>query len=380
MDNQKLSIKQKQTRKYYLESDVVDKKKNIINFDRFLNRKNMWKDIFIILSFFTLFLIIGINEKNLILPNDGLGLLQHRNIWLFLLINILVSILFYLIFKYLKKNLSQESWDNLKNEFEKISETVAAKILGRLLTIIGFCCFAGNSLQNANIINHLSFDYWDSIHYPISYIISRGYKLYLFVFFIPTILIYVAVLIKSVSKILEIPEEKMNEYPIENYEQLNTLCSFGLDILLLISVSFMILAGNVYTIHNRWDITTLTSMAISLISSIIFLGMYLLLIRNYRVSIMKYKQKNIAQIDYELAKINKYIIDPQTKPNKKLDVFIKKGKYLWKIKKKINNISCFPYKIKGFFVSISPITPVLLKIMIQFLNTFFRLGKFITIL
>lgn len=120
-----------------------------------------------------------------------------------------------------------------------------------MLTIIGFCCFVGNSLQNANIINHLSFDYWDSIHYPISYIISRVYELYLFVLFIPTILIYVAVLIKSISKILEIPEEKMIEYPIENYGQLNILCGFRLNILLLISVTFMILAENVYTIHNR---------------------------------------------------------------------------------------------------------------------------------
>ena len=172
----------------------------------------------------------------------------------------------------------------------------------------------------------------------------------------------------------------MDEYPIDNYEQLNILCSFGLDILLLISVSFMILAGNVYTIHNRWDITTVTSMGISLISSVIFLGMYLFLVRNYRVSIIKYKEKNIAQIDCELAKINKYIIDKQTKPSKELEVLIKKGKYLWKLKKKINNMSCFPYKIKGFFVSISPIAPVLLKIMPQFLNTFFKLEKFITIL
>lgn len=358
----------------------MNKQKNIITLDRFLNKKNMWKSIFIVLSFLTLFVIIGLIEKNLILPNDGLGLLQHRNIWLFLSINILVSFLFYLIFKYLQNNLSQENWDNLKNEIEKISESVVAKILGRLLTIIGLCCFAGNSLQNANIINQLSFDYWDSIHYPISYIISRVYKFYLFVFFIPTILIYVAILIKSVSNILEIPKEKMDEYPIENYEQLNILCSFGLNILLLISVSFMILAGNVYTIHNRWDITTITSMAISLISSIIFLCMYLLLVRNYRVSIKEYKEKNITKIDCELTKINKYIIDTQTKPNKKLDVFIKKGKYLCKIKKKINNISCFPYKIKGFFVSISPIAPVLLKIMFQFLNTFFKLEKFVAIL
>ncbi len=356
------------------------RQRSIIKVDKFLSKKSIVKDICVVLSFLILFLVICSVEKNLILPDDGLGLLQHRNIWLFLLINIFIPILLFFIFSHLQNNLSQENWIDLKNEFRKNSELLSVNFLEQLLTTIGLCCFAGNSLQNANIINQLSFDYWDSIHYPISYIVSRAYKLYLFVYFMPTVLIFVYILIKSVSNLLEIPDEKMDEYPINNYEQLNILCNFGLNILLLMSISLMFLAGDVYTIHNRWDITTITSITISVISSTIFLAMYFLLIRNYRISVIKYKKKNLEQIDLELAKINKYVINSYDQSNDDLDLFIKKGKYLWKIKKKINSLSTFPYKIKCFAVSISPIVPILLKILIQFSNIFLRLEKFDIIL
>lgn len=358
----------------------MGRQKNIINFDRFLNPKIILKDISIVFSFLIVFLIVCSIENNLFLPDNGLGLLQHRNIWLFLLINISIPILLILIFKYLYNNLSQEYWNGLKNEFRKTSESNFVTLLQTLLTTIGLCCFAGNTMQNANLINILSFDYWDGIHYPISYFTSRLYKLYLFAYFMPTVLIYVFILIKSVSKLLEIPEDKMDEYPIENYGQLNILCNLGLNILLVMSISLMLLAGNIYTIHHRWDITTITSIIISFISSTVFLGMYLYLIKNYRASMIKYKKRKLEQIDVELAKINGYIIDSNPKLDNDLDIFIKKGKYLWKIKKKINNMSCFPYKIKGLFVSISPLAPTLLKTIFQLLNTFFKTLKLDTIL
>lgn len=358
----------------------MDRQKKVIKFDRFLNPEIILKDIVVVFSFVVVFFIVCSIEKNLFLPNNGLGLLQHRNIWLFLLINVFIPILLYLIFKYLQNNLCQENWISLINEFKKNSELVSVRLLQTLLVTIGLCCFAGNTMQNANLINQLSFDYWDAIHYPISYITSRVYKLYLFAYFMPTILVYVFILIKSVSKLLEIPDEKMDEYPIENYEQLNILCNLGLNILLVMSISSMLLAGNIYTIHHRWDITTITSIIISFMGSTAFLGMYLYLIKNYRVSMIKYKKRKLEQIDIELAKINKYIIDSNPKSDNDLDIFIKKGKYLWKIKKKINNMSCFPYKIKGLFVSISPLAPTLLETVFQLLNTFFKTLKLDTIL
>ena len=354
----------------------------IIKFDRFTDVKYIKTDICIVLCFSILFLIVGISEKNLILPQNGLGLLQHMNIWIFLIMNFMTPIAINEIFKSLKKDITSDTLDALKTNFKTNANNNLTIVLLTLFKIIGFCCFVGNSLQNANFINQLPFDYWDSIKYRDSYIISRFYKFYLFYYFIPLILIYVFIIIKSVSKLLTISEAELKEFPIKNYGQLNKLCNFGLNILLTILIPLILSSCEVYLIHDRLDITTITTILVSAVSTLISFGMYILLIKEFYVGIIEYKKKNIELINLELSKIHQYILNSQfsRKTNQKLDVYLKKGNYLCQIKEQIDDLSKFPLIVKAIFTSISPFIPAALRIVFQLLKAFFNSEILATIL
>ncbi len=340
-----------------------------------MDKRNIVRDGFIVFAFITLYIIVGLLEKNLFLPNNDLGLLEHINIWIFLISNLLIPFIIYNTFKTLKYYVDSEILDNLKETFKINSERKIVRILFDFSTAIGLCCFIGNSLQNAKIINPLPFDYWDSTNYIISYIASRIHKLYLFTYFIPCVLTYIFILIKSISTLMVINENEMGQYPIKKYEQLNMLCNFGLNVLLALVIPFILLSCGVYFVHTRFDITSTTTIIISLVSALTCFGMYILLIKKFYKSITIYKKRHIEQINTQLSEIHQYILSEQYDENsyEKLDVFLKKEDYLMQTKEKIEKINKFPHIIKALFTSISPFIPTLLQNIVQFLNAFLKL-------
>ena len=353
----------------------MHRQSNTIKIERFMNKENIVKDSFIVFAFISLYMLVGLLEKNLFLPENGLGLLEHINIWIFLVANLLIPFAMYFAFKSLKYCIDSDTLDILKETFKNIAERKTTKILFDFSTVVGFCCFIGNSLQNANIINPLPFDYWDSTNYIISYIVSRIHKFYLFAYFIPCVITYVFILTKSISDQLVIKENEMEEYPIKRYGQLNMLCNFGLNILLAIIIPFVILSCGVYFVHERFDITSTTTIIISVVSTFTCFGMYLLLIKKFYSSITMYKRKHIEDINSQLSEIHRYILSAQDDENSygKLEAYLKKEEYLIQTKEKIGKINKFPNIIKAIFTSISPIIPTLLHNIFQFLNTFFKL-------
>ncbi len=338
--------------------------------ERFTAKQYIKKDFLIALLFLGLFLIIGFFEKNLFLSDGDFGLLEHENIWIFLAMNVIIPASIYKNFNILENRIDKNSIKKLKKFFGDFSSVKLIRILWNFSRVIGFCCFIGNSLQNAKIINQLPFDYWDSINYPASYITSRLYKLYLFSFFVPTVLIYILILIKSVSKLVVISD--MKKYPIANFAQLNALCNFGLNILLTILLPFIAFSIAVYLVHERFDITTGTTIIISIICTVIYLSMYILLIKNFRASLSKYKSKHLKQINEKLSKIYHYILNSQFREmdSEKLEICLKEEKYLCEIKENIEKQSKFPHAVKALVTSMFPLLPTLIKI-ISSLETLF---------
>lgn len=360
---------------YFLSEDnILHNQNKKIQIERFMNKKNIVKDSCIVLSFIAIYMIVGLFENNFFLPNNGLGLLEHINIWIFLGANLLMPIAIYGAFKILMIRVDSDTLEKLKITFKGTTELRITKILLNFSTTVGFCCFIGNSLQNAKIINPLPFDYWDSIDYIISYFVSRCHKFYLFVYFIPLVLSYIFVLIKAISELLVINENEMGDYPIKNYEKLNILCNFGLNVLLILVFPFMLFSFGVCFIHGRFDITSNTTIIISSVSTFICFGMYLLLIKRFYTSITTYKRKNIEQIDLQLSEIYQYILNIQHGEDglEKLEIYIKKEEYLMQTKEELEKISKFPHIIKAIFTSISPVLPALLQNMFQLINAFFK--------
>lgn len=343
----------------------MNRQNDKIQIERFIDRKCIAKDICVAFLFLTLFFAIGLFEKNLKLPDNGLGLLQHENIWIFLAMNMIIPIIISKSFKALECNIDKNTYWSLKNNFASISNHKSMEVLWLFSRTVGFCCFIGNTLQNAKVINQLPFDYWDSINYPVSYVVSRFYKLYLFSIFIPTILVYAFILIKSLSKLVIINETE--KYPIANYTQLNALCNLGLNLLLAITVPFTISSIAVFLIHDRFDITTITAITIPLLFTGVSLYAYILLIKNFYVSLANYKKKHIKRIDDKLSKIYQYILNSQLEEtdSAKLELYLKEVEYLCQIKENIEKQSKFPLGIKALMTTATPLLPTVLKIILS---------------
>ena len=162
-----------------------------IKFEKFENSTHIKKHCIIPILCTIAFIFSGTIQKNLFLPANNCGLFEHINIWIFLSTNIACPLLLYKLFSNLKKDLDEKTYSKLKKNFEKIEKYTLTQILKQFSRVIGFVFFVVNSLQNAKLINQLPFDYWDSSNYPLSYILSRIYKLYLFVYFIPYFLMFV---------------------------------------------------------------------------------------------------------------------------------------------------------------------------------------------
>lgn len=340
---------------------------NTITINKYGEKKNIKIDAIIALLFFVVLFLIGLLENNLILPDDGLGFLEHRNTYFFLFLNLMVPFVIYKIFMSLKCSIDQDTLKELEKNFQKISELPSTAVLFWLARVIGFCFFIENSLQNAQLFNQLSFDYWDSIKYPISYIVSRIYKLYLLPFLFPNIFIYVFIFIKAISCSLIINDAEVDHYPLKRQAQFNALCNSGLNIFLTILIPVIADSIIVYSVHNRFDFTTIITVIISGICAIVALYMYILLVKNFYVSITKYKQRNIERINESLSEIHQYILQYKFDENsqEKLDVALKKEEYLYQTKDKIEKQSKFPYLIKATFTIVSPIVPSIVKIILH---------------
>lgn len=357
-----------------MEKNILHRRSNIIKIERFMDKNKIIKDGFIVVVFIALYIVVGLLEKNFFLPNNGFGLLEHINIWIFLFANLLIPFIIYYAFKSLKYCVDSNTLDKFKDTFKNIAERKRTTILFDFSTTVGFCCFTGNSLQNAKVINPLPFDYWDSTNYFISYIVSRVHKFYLFVYFIPCVLTYVFIAAKAISDLLTISEGEMEEYPIKKYGQLNMLCNFGLNILLTLAIPFVLLSCGVCFVHQKVDITSATTIIISITSTVICFGMYLLLIKKFYVGITIYKRTHIEQINSQLSKIHQYILNAQNDENRyeKIEIYLKKEEYLIQTKEKIEKINKFPHIIKAIFTSVSPFIPTLLQNLFQLLNAFFK--------
>lgn len=332
------------------------------------NKSFVKSNTFIVITFAILFCLVGIFDNNLFLPNTGRGLFQHVTIWFFIFFNLFTPIFIRMNWQHYN-NVDECSLPHHITDKVKIILT----ILGRFFQNIGFCCFIFNTLQNAQIINKLPFDYWDSINYIPSFIISRIYKLYLFSYFIPAILIYVARMIISVSNSLQIKDDEMNNYPIKKQEDLNILFNFGFNIILIIIIPVVIISFCVFFIHNRFDIVSIGTLIITILLTLYCLILYIILIRKYRSSIKKYKRMQNKQLDKELSKIHNYIIKYKKteKDTNLLDIYLDKQNYLWHCKEEINKISPYPMAVKAFFTIFSSLFPPIIKYGISFFKDLF---------
>lgn len=338
-------------------------------------KKFMKESICFVITFIILFMLAGKLDDNFFLPKNGLGLFQHLTIWLFLGTNMIVPILLYIILKSLKNIISYTLSKKKYNKLKRKNNLNIIKCGSILLQTLGFCYFVFNTLQNAQIINKLPFDYWDSIHYILSFIVSRVYKLYLFSYFFPCVVINAFAIILYLSDLLKVKNANFALFPMNKHYELNILCNTGINILLTILIPIILISISVYFVHNRFDIISIGTAIFSLISTIIFVLLYIFLIRNYHSSVIRYKCTQNEKLNKKLSEIHTNIIKSEEKSQNidLLNIYFEEQDYLLNCKDKVNKINPYPNIVKVCITTGSSILPTVLKYAYQFLKTFFKL-------
>jgi hypothetical protein len=170
------------------------------------------KSLFFTLLFGVLFVIASFFDRTLFMGDKNIGLFEHPTIWSFI---ILQAIIPYSISKTINGFYRLLNNNEIFDPKEKLSEyiqivnkqtllqTNISRFFYSSFVAIGLICFIWNSYQNQLPYTFVGFDYWDSFYHPLGYWITRVYKFYLWVFFLPTLIHIQLVLLYTLNCLLK---------------------------------------------------------------------------------------------------------------------------------------------------------------------------------
>lgn len=158
-------------------------------------------------------LVGGVIDGSLFLPGRNIGLFEHPGIWAFFGIQIALPISVHYSLKELlrarvrlravgalDKQTSIDLTHPLLGHLNLASGS--SKLLASFLYTFGLVAFVWNTYQNQLPSIVVPYDFWDSKNYPFGFGITRIYKFYLFVWFLPYIaLLHVAILMVALRLI-----------------------------------------------------------------------------------------------------------------------------------------------------------------------------------
>lgn len=144
-------------------------------------------------------------DHTLILAGRNIGLLQHPAIWAFFALQFALPILMRQSLANLSDN--EEKIDQIAGEDDALSKRVvhplrrflrlqtnSSRAVATLAYVVGFAAYVWNTYQN-QLSGALPFDFWDSSHHFWGFWITRAYKLYLFCWLLPyVVLVHTGVL------------------------------------------------------------------------------------------------------------------------------------------------------------------------------------------
>ncbi len=261
---------------------------------------------FMAIFFIILFVTSSLIEQTLIMKGKDTGLLEHPTTLVFLMIQIVAPLFLKRaiakLFSFFKKNDiidANKEMSGYSVLFKKHTsrQTNFSKFCYTFLTLIGLICFAWNSFQNQDPLKFLGFDFWDSLNHPFGYWVTRIYKLYLWIFFLPAIIhIHISILFVLHKLLKDAEKEKffvLRPYNQDEHAGVGVIIKIAINppvpILILGSLSVL----GAFIIHGQTGITPL--IGLSLMSSLLVL-IYLIPAIQLRRIIKSEKKRQLTEI------------------------------------------------------------------------------------
>ena len=245
-------------------------------------------------------------DKSLFLTGNNLGLFEHPTIWTFIIIQAITPFRIEKSVNSLYRFLEKNDLVNSKFDLSRyppmflqqiFRETNLSKLTYYLFVTIGFIGFVWNSYQNQLPLRFLGFDFWDSINHPLGYWVTRVYKLYLWMFFLPSCAHVQVVILVTLSQLLKDVDKKrlfvLRPYHQDGHgggsELIKIVISPFVPILMVSSISFLC----VLMIHRELDITLLFGL---FVLSVLFISIYLIPSIALSKILKSEKQTQLAEI------------------------------------------------------------------------------------
>jgi hypothetical protein len=175
--------------------------------------------------------------------------------------------------------------------------TPASRSVFALLFLIGFAEFAWNTFQNLSPGKLAPLDFWDSIHFPFGYFVSRVYKFYVDALLLPSIVhIFAGIVWTNINVIRLLSRQKEVRLAPFNPDKYGGF-SFLANLILSPTISALLISGLaffgvVYT-HRTFDISTVTGILVQVTILIVFYLAPTLIFRSVLVQVKKLARREV---------------------------------------------------------------------------------------
>ncbi len=306
------------------------------------------QSVFLGALFFVFFIIGALIDQTLIMKGRDVGLFEHPTIWAFLVIQMTAPYFFKKsiekLFLFLKGNDIIDSKIELSSYSSLFKQQVSrqmnfSKFSYVTLLVVGFICFAWNSFQNQAPLKFLGFDFWDSFYHPFGYWITRVYKFYLWVFFLPAI-IHIHISILFLLRKLLIDAGKDNFFILKPYNQ-DEYAGVGIIIKIAINPPIPVLIlGSIsllgaFFIHGQIGITPVIGLCLL---SLLFFLVYLIPAIQLRKIIKAEKKRQLSEITEKQNSLY-FTLVKKDKPENEFDNL----NSLTTVFEQVKSISVWPY-------------------------------------
>jgi hypothetical protein len=294
-------------------------------------------------------------DRTLVLSGRDVGLLQHPAIWAFLALQIALPLSLRHSLRSLSKiesTVSRSARDFRQGLTQRVVSFVrlresTSRSVATLCYLTGLIAFVWNSYQNQLPGIIVPYDFWDSSNHVWGYWMTRVYKLYLFVWFLPYIaLVQAALLIEMLRLIRErrnagtLTLQPFHPDGVGGLGFVPGIVTTPIIVTLLVAA---IPVAAAFEVHRAMDVTPLMGATIVIVSA---LAAYLVPILRLRTDIKAMKRQMIEHLrqlqqDYYVKISHAKEVDYESlrRGNEALD-------YFDKVCARVNAISNYPHLVR----------------------------------